>query len=464
MSVRAAIASRFPITIVGRVFRPAILCAVVLGATLAAQPAPPVDRAAMAERVKQEFLHAWHGYEQYAWGHDELLPVSRAPKDWYGQSLLMTPVDALDTMLIMGLTDEAAKTRAYIADNLSFDKDVSVSVFEITIRLLGGLLSAHEMTGDARLLAKAEDLAKRLLPAFESKTGMPYRFVNLKTGAVRDPVSNPAEIGTLIVEFGTLSKLTGRRVYFDKAHAALAEVYRHRSPATGLVGEAIDVNTGEWKNTASHVGGAIDSYYEYLLKCQVLFEDDECGRMFRTSVAAVNKYIADETADGLWYGEVDMTTGKRTATRYGSLQAFFPAVLAMSGDVSRARRLQASAFRMWSLHHIEPETLDYKTMTVVHPGYQLRPEIVESSYYLSHYTQDPVYLQMGKSMFEDLVKYCRTDAGYTVLRSVVTKEKGDLQHSFLLAETFKYFYLLFRPEALDFDRVVFNTEAHPMRR
>jgi hypothetical protein len=288
--------------------------------------------------------------------------------------------------------------------------------------------------------------------------------VNLKTGAVRDPVSNPAEIGTLIVEFGTLSKLTGRRVYFDKAHTALAEVYRRRSPVTGLVGEAIDVNTGAWKNTTSHVGGAIDSYYEYLLKCQVLFKDDDCGHMFRTSVAAVNTYVADDTADGLWYGEVDMTTGKRTATRYGSLQAFFPAVLAMSRDLPRARRLQESGFRMWSLPPPEPETHASPSRPLVPPADQLRPEIVESAYYPSLYTQDPVYLQMGKSMFEDLVKYCRTDAGYTVLRSVVTKEKGDLQHSFLLAETFKYFYLLFRPEALDFDRVVFNTEAHPMRR
>ena len=70
----------------------------------------------------------------------------------------------------------------------------------------------------------------------------------------------------------------------------------------------------------------------------------------------------------------------------------------------------------------------------------------------------------GRTMFADLVKHCRTDAGYTVLRSVVTKEKGDLQHSFLLAETLKYFYLLFNPAALDFERVVFNTEAHPIRK
>ena len=67
-------------------------------------------------------------------------------------------------------------------------------------------------------------------------------------------------------------------------------------------------------------------------------------------------------------------------------------------------------------------------------------------------------------MFGNLKEHCRTDAGYTVLRSVVTKEKGDLQHSFLLAETLKYFYLLFNPSAVDFERVIFNTEAHPIRK
>jgi ER degradation enhancer, mannosidase alpha-like 2 len=119
---------------------------------------------------------------------------------------------------------------------------------------------------------------------------------------------------------------------------------------------------------------------------------------------------------------------------------------------------------MWTLHGIEPEELDYKTMKATEAGYQLRPEIVESAYYLYHYTRDPKYLEMGERMFEDLVKYCRTDDGYTVLRSVVTKEQGDRMHSFLLAETFKYFYLLFEPDAIDFDAVTFNTEAHPLRR
>src|ERR1700752_4506139 len=178
-------------------------------ALLAAQP---VDRAVMAARVRAEFLHAWHGYEKYAWGHDELRPLSKTWVDWYGQPLLMTPVDALDTMVIMGLHDEAAKATNLIAGRLSFDRDISVKNFEITIRLLGGLLSSYEMTGDPRLLRLADDLGTRLLPVFESKTGMPYVCVDLKTGKADDEMSNPAEVGTLLLEFGTLSRLTGKPV------------------------------------------------------------------------------------------------------------------------------------------------------------------------------------------------------------------------------------------------------------
>jgi Glycosyl hydrolase family 47 len=428
------------------------------------QTVTPSDPA-LAERAKQELLHAWKGYKQYASGHDELQPLTKTAKDWYGkESLLMTPVDTLSTFIVMGLKTEAAETTDYIAKNLAFDKDISVSNFEITIRLLGALVSNYQATGDKRLLAKADELATRLLPAFKSKTGMPYRFVNLKTGAVDGVVSNPAEIGTLILEWGALSKLTGKPVYFETAKRALVELYNRRDPTTGLVGQGINVETGAWTSKDSHVGGAIDSYFEYMLKCEKLFDDGECGDMYRVSIEAVNKYVADETADGLWYGRVDMTTGKRNGTNFGSLQAFLPAVLAMGGDLDRAKRLQDSAFRMWTANGIEPESFNYVTMKPVSEGYNLRPEIIESAYYLSHYTSDPQYLDMGRTMFGDLVKHCRTEAGYTVLKSVVSKEKGDLQHSFLLAETLKYFYLLFNPSALDLDAVVFNTEAHPIRK
>ena len=147
--------------------------------------AQSLSDAEMADRVRQEFRHAWEGYKKYAWGHDALKPLSKSSHDWYGVPLLMSPVDALDTMMLMGMKDEANQTREYIAKNLSFDRDIYVKNFEITIRLLGGLLSSYQLTGDKRLLALADDLGTRLLPAFNSPTGMPYVYVNLKTGAVR---------------------------------------------------------------------------------------------------------------------------------------------------------------------------------------------------------------------------------------------------------------------------------------
>jgi len=458
-----------------------ILCFLIAIVLMAPNcPAQQRSRATLANEVRREFLHAWNDYKQYAWGHDDLKPLSKSYHDWYAEPLLMTPVDALDTMILMGMKDEASTTREYVATHLSFDKDISVQNFEITIRLLGGLLSVYEMTGDQRLLKLAEDLGNRLLPVFNSPTGLPYRYVNLKTGAVRGNITNPAEAGTLLIEFGTLARLTHRQVFYDKAKRALVEIYNRRSPI-GLVGTWINVETGQWTDTDSHISGAIDSYYEYLLKCAILFDDQDCRKMWNQSIATINKYLAhrvfryaDGTRDGrtvldrnpeLWYGHADMNTGQRTSTVYGALDAFFPAVLALSGDVDSATRLQESSRKMWAKYDIEPEEIEYEMMAVRSPGYPLRPEIVESTYYLYHFTRDPRYLRMGETMWRDFVKYCRNDVGYAALKSVITKEKADSMQSFLFAETFKYFYLLFAPpRTLDFNRVIFNTEAHPVRK
>ena len=420
------------------------------------------DRAALADSVKREFLHAWNGYKQFAWGHDELRPLSKTPHDWYGSPLYLSPVDAFDTMFLMGLTKEAGEAKQIIFDSLSFDRNVEVRAFEIIIRELGGLLSAYELDGDKRLLLLAEDLGKRLLPIYESKTGMPYRKVNLKTGKASDPITNPAEIGTAMLEFGTLSRLTGNPVYYSKAKNASVQVYNRRSKI-GLVGTWINVETGEWVDKSSHISGGIDSYYEYLLKASILFNDKECKRMWEESISAINRYLADTTAGDLWYAHADMDSGKRTGTYFGSLDAFFPAVLALSGDTLRARKLEASCFTMWTLNGIEPEELDYTTLQLTDPHYFLRPEIIESAYYLYHFTHDVRYLKMGERFFNGLVLYCRTDDGYACLKDVRTKEKEDSMESFFFAETLKYLYLIFAPEStLPFAQVIFNTEAHPL--
>jgi len=439
----------------------------------------PVDRKNLAAEVKAEFLHAWNGYKQYCWGHDDLRPLTKTCRDWYGTPVLMTAVDSLDSLYVLGFKKEADDTREYIAKNLNFDKDISVQNFEITIRILGGLLSAYQITNDKHLLDLADDLGRRLLPVFDSPTGLPYKFVNLKTGQTREVISNPAETGTLLIEFGALSKLTRKPVYYEKAKRALVETYKRRSPI-GLVGTNINVETGQWTNPGSHVSAEIDSYYEYLLKCWLLFGDKDCKQMWDDSIDPVNRYLADQLPERaprdvstgnvvgsvpLWYGHADMNTGKRTRTTTGALDAFFPGVLALGGDVPRARRLQDSMFKMWQVHGIEPEVFNYQTMKVEHGGYPLRPEIVESTYILHQLTKDPKYLAMGAKMWKDSMKYCRTDVAYTGLRNVETKEKLDYMHSFLFAETLKYFYLLFAPEkSLNFQKIVFNTEAHPIRR
>lgn len=424
----------------------------------------PVATDPTALAVREAFVHAWRGYEQYAWGHDQLLPLSRGAKDWYPASLEMTPLDGFDTMVLMGLTDDAAKAKALILDSLRFDRDFPVQVFEVTIRELGGLLSAYQLDGDERFLRLAVDLADRLLPAFGSPTGMPYRFVNLTTGAQSGPVSNPAEIGTLMVEFGTLTKLTADPRYYDMAKRAVVALFKARSPI-GLVGSTIDVETGRWVDRDSHVSGGIDSYYEYLYKSWLLFADPDFKLMWDSSIVAVNRYLLDQRPSGWWYGHADMDTGRRTLTHFGALDAFVAAVLAKSGDQARASRLMESIYSMWTTFGIEPEELDYATMRPVSVGYVLRPEAIESAYYLYRTTGEKRWQDMGRVMVDSLLHYTRAETGFAALTSVVTKEKRDQMESFFLAETLKYAYLLFAPpSALDFDAVVFNTEAHPIRR
>lgn len=143
---------------------------------------PELNGTELADSVRVAFQHAWSGDMRYARGHDELRPLSNGFRDWHDESLYMTPLDAFDTVLLMGLNAEAAEAKQLVLDNFNFDHDFSVQVFEIPIRTLGGLISGYQMDGDPRFLTLATDLADRLLPAFESRTGMPYGRVHLQTG------------------------------------------------------------------------------------------------------------------------------------------------------------------------------------------------------------------------------------------------------------------------------------------
>ena len=421
------------------------------------------QKAAQCEHIKSACRHAWKGYKKYATGYDALKPISKIGHNWYGVSFMMTPVDAFDTFFMLGLQKEADEAREMVVSSLNFDVDREVQLFEVNIRLLGGLLSAFELSKDKRLLAMAKDLGTRLLPAFNSPTGMPYRYVNLQTGKTRDSLSNPAEIGTYLLEFGKLTGFTGDSNYYRVAKKAAMEVFGRRSDID-LVGTTINVITGEWRNTESQIGARIDSYYEYLFKAWLLFGDQDCRQAWEIHNKAIKKYLLTEVASGWYFTRVDMKSGKETHSLYGALDAFYAGILALSGDTNTAGKIQKGNYYMWTAFNMEPEEFNFRTDSVLYPEYPLRPENIESCFYLFRKTKEQKYLRMGQRMINDILTKCKTSAGFAAMKNVTTLEKSDSMESFFLAETLKYAYLLFAPEnTVDLSKVVFNTEAHPLK-
>jgi hypothetical protein len=421
------------------------------------------QKAGQCEKIKEACRHAWNGYQKYAAGFDALKPVSNKGHNWYGVSFLMTPLDAFDTFYLLGLNQEASEAKEMVVSGLNFNVDLEVQLFEINIRLMGGLLSAYELSKDERFLTLAKDLGARLLPAFNSPTGMPYRFVNLKTGKTRDSLGNPAEIGTYLLEFGKLTQYTGDSNFYRVAKKAAFEVFKRRSDID-LVGTTIDVNTGEWRNTESQIGARIDSYYEYLFKAWLLFGDKDCEQAWEIHNKAIMKYLLTKVKSGWYFTRVDMKSGKETRPLYGALDAFYAGILALSGDITTAGNIQKGNFYMWTTFKLEPEEFNFRTGRVTDPSYPLRPENIESCFYLYRQTKDQEYLRMGQRMIGDILSKCRTEAGYAEIKNVKSLKLSDSMESFFLAETLKYAYLLFAPEnTLDLSKVVFNTEAHPLR-
>ncbi|TVR70155.1 MAG: glycoside hydrolase family 47 protein [Marinilabiliales bacterium] len=417
----------------------------------------------LAEDVKNETIRAWQAYTTYAWGHDELLPLSRGYNNWYDEPMYISLIDAYSTLKIMGFEDESERIEVFVADTISFDKDIFVKTFEINIRVLGGLLSMYDLTGNEKILDKARDLADRMMPAFGSPTGLPWYYVNLRTGEVRGEVICVAEAGTFIVEMGVLSYYTKDPKYYQAAKNAAEVIYSSRSPI-GLISQDYNVITGEPLDSLSHVGCFIDSYYEYLYKGWLLFGDPELKEMWETSIEAINRYIAVETETTLWYGAANAHTGEQVTSHDVTLwDAFFPLVLISSGDTARAAKSVRTWDGLWSKHGLLPMGYNFHRDEITNPRYYLNPELIESAYYMYHYTQEKKYLEMIKQYWEDIKNYCRTDIAFTHIEDVVTKEQSDQMSTFLFAETLKYFYLAFSGSEVNPENYVFNTEAHPYR-
>jgi hypothetical protein len=437
-----------------------ILSLAMLSCQSPEQKAAKADRE-MAEKIKAEFVRSWDGYKKYAWGHDVLLPLSKSYKDWYQESLHISPIDAYSTMKVMGLDGEADQVMKYVTDSIDFNKDIFVKTFEVNIRILGGLMAMYEMSGNVQVLNRAKDFGDRLMPAFNSPTGIPYYWVNLKTGEVKGSEVNLAEGGSYIIEMGLLSRYTGNREYYMKAKAASRAIFT-RASRWGLVGERINLETGEWTDKRTHIGCCIDSYFEYLYKGFVLFGDPELKMMWEKSIIPIQNLLADPVDDVLWYGQADMETGDKGPATVTLYDAYFAAILALSGDLEKAARNQAAFHGLWMKNGLEPMVYDYKADKILNASYDLNPEIIESAYYLYYFTKDVKYKEMALNYFNDLMAYCHTDVAFTCIEDVTTKKQKDHMETFFLAETMKYLYLVFaNPPGINPDQCVFSTEAHP---
>ena len=366
---------------------------------------------------------------------------------------------------------------------LDFDRDVSVSVFETNIRVLGGLLSAHLVASDATtghavvgytggLLRLAVSLGERLLPAFSTPTGIPYGAVNLRRGVASNEsrISSTAGGGTLALELGVLTRLTGDLRFEQAARRATRGLWARRSKL-GLVGAHVDVMSGSWTHRDAGVGTSVDSFFEYLLKCALLFGDPECRHMFAQAHAAVERHCARAP----WYVEVNMDTGTVVWPILNSLQAFWPGLQALAGRPEAGAATHAAFMSVWRRLGFLPEGFNLAAQ-VVQPGqasYPLRPELAESAYHLFQSTGERAYLTAGRDMVLSL-RRARAPCGYATVQDVRTGELTDGMESFFLAETVKYLFLLFdagaaspggTPRGVNFVDsspvgYVFNTEGH----
>jgi mannosyl-oligosaccharide alpha-1,2-mannosidase len=428
-------------------------------------PAPTPWRA-VAEDVRAQMAWAWRNYVELAFGQDQIKSVSGGSESFFlehGPSIGLSIVEALDTLYVMGLDSEAQEGVRWCVEHLDFDIDAEFQVFETGIRIVGGLLSGWCGTREKKLLALARDLADRLSPAFtKSPTGMPYRFVNLKTGAVRDPVSFPAEIATYIPEWGTLGKAVGDWRYYDMAKRATKALFDRRSKID-LVADTINIETGAWESRRASVGPPCDSYFEYLWDGWQLFGDADFKRWYDVHAAAIAQYQA-KTIDGrLWFPQVDFETGQVIDHHQSELAAFYAGLLAQGGDMARGKAYLASWADVQSRLMVLPEGFDCAKFAPDRVTNQLRPEFADSCINLFLLEPDDRWRELGRIHFENMKATSRARFGYTVIDDITTQpmKRGDSCPGYWWSEQMKYYWLLFSDtERFDYKTNYLSTEGN----
>ncbi|KAL9256242.1 Mannosyl-oligosaccharide 1,2-alpha-mannosidase MNS1-like protein [Drosera capensis] len=436
------------------------------------------------EKVKEAMLHAWSSYEKYAWGQDELQPQTKNGVNSFG-GLGATLVDSLDTLYIMGLDEQFQRAREWIVNSLDFNKDYDASVFETTIRVVGGLLSAYDLSNDKVFLEKAKDIADRLLPAWDTPSGIPYNVINLAQGRPHNPgwtsgQSILADSGTEQLEFIALSQRTGDPKYQQKVENVIL-VLNKTFPADGLLPIYINPESGTASHATITFGAMGDSFYEYLLKAWIQGNKTAVVKHYRemweTSMIGLQSLVRRTTPSS--YAYLCEKNGDSFSDKMDELACFVPGMLALGsvgygpGDSEKFLTLaEELAWTCYNFYQLTPTKLageNYffhagQDMNVGTSWNILRPETVESLFYLWRFTGNETYQDWGWNIFQAFEKNSRIESGYVGLKDVNTGVKDDKMQSFFLAETLKYLYLLFSPpNVIPLDEWVFNTEAHPLK-
>lgn len=443
--------------------------------------------------VKNMMKLAWNGYVQYAWGDNELKPITKVGHSGsiFGRAQLgASIVDAADTLYIMDLQPEFTRAKEWIREKFSLrESTADLSLFETNIRFIGGLLSIYALTKEQLFLDKAKAVADLLLPAFDTPTGIPMALINVRTGQTGNygwassGCSILSEFGTLELEFDYLSRLTGDQVYVTKCRR-IREFVTGLDKPDGLYPNYVNPRTGKWCQKHVSVGALGDSFYEYLLKIWIFDgkRNDHLWDVYTKAVDALeNKLLYKSKPNNLTY--FAEMKGSRIEHKMDHLACFIAGMFALQSthetdEGRRAHYLELAEQIGHTCHEsytrtatgLGPEafrftsTVEARSLRDSESYYILRPEVVEAWFYLWRVTGKQKYRDWCWEAVQALERHCRAEAGYSGIRNVnvAQAEQDDVQQSFFLAETLKYLYLAFSDSTeFPLDQWVFNTEAHP---
>lgn len=443
---------------------------------------------AQREKIKEMMRFSWQNYRRYAMGKNELRPLT---KDGFEGSMFgglsgATIIDSLDTLYLMELKEEFQEAKAWVQDSFHLNVSGEASLFEVNIRYIGGLLSAFYLTGEEVFRVKAIKLGEKLLPAFNTPTGIPKGVVNFKSGswgwATAGSSSILAEFGSLHLEFLHLTELSGNPVFAEKVRH-IRKVLREIDKPFGLYPNFLSPTSGNWVQHHVSVGGLGDSFYEYLIKSWLMSAktDMEAKNMYYEALEAIETYLVNVSPGGLTY--IAEWRGGILDHKMGHLACFSGGMIALGADDAKEdkrayyRELAAQITRTCHESYarsdtkLGPEAFWFNSgreavaTQLSESYYILRPEVVESYMYLWRQTHDPIYREWGWEVVMALEKHCRTEAGFSGIQDVYSSNPNhdNRQQSFFLAETLKYLYLLFSEDnVLSLEDWVFNTEAHPL--